>query len=519
MPRFRLPKNFNRDKKYRLRKDKGQKVIKQDNDLVLAESELTEEELKQKKYNEMLDCERLAYRQYLYAFNTEILGTNINDESVHLELCQEIQQYEINKKLLVMYPRYHLKTTNAVIGYCLWRIINNCNVRILVLSATPDLAKDSLKAMQDHLRLNERFRELYGDYTQLAEKWNENKLVVSRTQILSGDTVYATGILGNIVGKHFDVIICDDLVNLDDVSSLAQRKKKSERFGALFDILKPGGQILVLGTRWCEEDLYGEIIKGNKKDDAGNPGQYEDFKIMIKKVEKEDGTPFYPGQFPPERIAELKRTRREFFYAQYMNDPQALKGKAFEEGCVEFYTNEDQIPKKLITFQAHDLSTGKHAHTDYYADVTIGFDDSNGIWLLDYDYEHVVLKDQPERVIDKAAIFIKSLCKCFIESNAYQSSLATYVLNSTKGKLLAKVIAEINHSDNKDQRIRGLGTVFNYNKLHIHQTKHELLYKQMLAYPLIEHDDLLDALETALINGMKEMLEMRQHMPNIRVLG
>lgn len=473
-----------------------------------------------------MSCERELYKNNLYAFNTEVLGYNLNQKEVHKGLCDKVSKHTLKEwqKQLILIPRNHLKTSNITIGYTIQRIINDCNVRILLVSATPDLAKDALKAIQDHFKKNERLIELYGNYATTADKWNETSMTIERTQILSGPTVYATGILGNIVGKHFDLIILDDLVNIDDVSSPATRKDKYNRFIALFDILKPNGQIIVIGTRWDEQDLYGDIIKGNKPDDAGNKGQFEDFKVVIKKAygkngDQKEGQSYFTKMFTNASLESLKRTKGIFFNAQYLNDPTSLKGKAFVDNCIEFYTSEEQIPQDLLIYQAHDLSTGKGNAGDFFANVTLGFDKQNNPWLLDFFYEYIPIISQPELVIDKAAIFIKKLKKVFIESNAYQTSLATFTLHSTKGKLLANVIEEINSNINKDLRIRGMATTFNYSKLRLHKEKHMLIYKHLLAYPNIEHDDLLDALEMAITNGQRDLLERRAHEPNIRTLG
>ncbi len=120
-------------------------------------------------------CERELYKNNLYAFNTEVLGYSLNQKEVHKGLCDKVSKHKEEEwqNQLILIPRNHLKTSNITIGYILHRMINDCNIRILLLSATPDLAKDALKTAQDHLKKNERLRELYGDYATLADKWNE----------------------------------------------------------------------------------------------------------------------------------------------------------------------------------------------------------------------------------------------------------------------------------------------------------------------------------------------------------
>lgn len=62
------------------------------------------------------------------------------------------------------------------------------------------------------------------------------------------------GIRGSLTGKHADVIITDDIVNLQDRLSAAEREYTCGIYRELQNIRIPGGRIINTGTPWHKED-------------------------------------------------------------------------------------------------------------------------------------------------------------------------------------------------------------------------------------------------------------------------
>ena len=64
------------------------------------------------------------------------------------------------------------------------------------------------------------------------------------------------GIGGSITGKHADIIITDDIVNLKDRISRAERERTKAVYMELQNICNPGGRIINTGTPWHKEDAF-----------------------------------------------------------------------------------------------------------------------------------------------------------------------------------------------------------------------------------------------------------------------
>lgn len=64
------------------------------------------------------------------------------------------------------------------------------------------------------------------------------------------------GIGGSITGKHADIIITDDIVNLKDRTSHAERERTKAVYMELQNICNPGGRFINTGTPWHKDDAF-----------------------------------------------------------------------------------------------------------------------------------------------------------------------------------------------------------------------------------------------------------------------
>lgn len=61
---------------------------------------------------------------------------------------------------------------------------------------------------------------------------------------------------GSITGKHADIVITDDIVNIKDRSSKAERDRIRGIYQELQNIRNPGGRIINTGTPWHKDDAF-----------------------------------------------------------------------------------------------------------------------------------------------------------------------------------------------------------------------------------------------------------------------
>lgn len=74
------------------------------------------------------------------------------------------------------------------------------------------------------------------------------------------------GIGGSLTGKHADIIITDDIVNLKDRQSRAERDRTKAVYMELQNVKNRGGRIINTGTPWHKDDAFSIMPPAEKWD-------------------------------------------------------------------------------------------------------------------------------------------------------------------------------------------------------------------------------------------------------------
>lgn len=133
------------------------------------------------------------------------------------------------------------------------------NKKTLFLRKTDADVKEVIRQVRNILLsqpMQEAARLIHGKdmvlITQTASELSSN---------LPGDSkgtsqLVAMGINGSITGKHFDRIFTDDIVNVQDRTSKAERDRTKIVYQELQNIRNRGGRIFNTGTPWAKEDCF-----------------------------------------------------------------------------------------------------------------------------------------------------------------------------------------------------------------------------------------------------------------------
>ena len=88
-------------------------------------------------------------------------------------------------------------------------------------------------------------------------KASESEITTNLYKSASGSSqLLGIGIKSSITGKHADLVITDDICNISDRTSKAERDKTKTQFQELRNICNRGGRIVSLGTKWHGEDVF-----------------------------------------------------------------------------------------------------------------------------------------------------------------------------------------------------------------------------------------------------------------------
>lgn len=325
------------------------------------------------------------------AFLKEVLGIERNDNYGYVDLCEaqeELVDYlqEPERCKMVLTPRYTFKSAIATVGESCWEIARNPNIRILIYSDTATKAQGFLQGIKNHIlgtAPNTKFHKFFPGYYDKDKKWTETEIVIGgRTVDLIEPTVDTGGIETTKVGKHYDLIIFDDIVSDINTTTKAQMDKVYDCYKKSLSLLTPNGRVIIVGTRWAFGDAYGRIIKEDK-----------DLKPFIKKA-------IVNSKYLYEKIGLTKEFLNKqllaqgsyFFSCLYQNEPVSDEEAIFKYEKFSFYQNIDHNDL-YVTASVDPAGDGE----DYTAITVVGTDKENTIFVLDIVNKHL----RPNQIIEE----------------------------------------------------------------------------------------------------------------------
>lgn len=91
------------------------------------------------------------------------------------------------------------------------------------------------------------------------------------TSIKGASQIVGLGIGTSITGKHADIVVTDDIVNLNDRVSQAERERTKLAYMELQNIKNRGGRFINTGTPWHKDDCF-TLMPNPKKYDCYSTG-------------------------------------------------------------------------------------------------------------------------------------------------------------------------------------------------------------------------------------------------------
>lgn len=119
--------------------------------------------------------------------------------------------------------------------------------------------------------IQEIVRILYGKDLVFYKDSNSEIHTNLATAIKGSSQLIGLGIGTSITGKHADVVVTDDIVNVKDRISQAERERTKIAYQELQNIKNRGGRFINTGTPWHKEDCF-TLMPNPKKYDCYSTG-------------------------------------------------------------------------------------------------------------------------------------------------------------------------------------------------------------------------------------------------------
>lgn len=307
---------------------------------------------------------------------------------------EAIASGEIDRLMIFMPPR-HGKSELGSVRFPAWYLGQYPNNSIIAASYNSDLASDFGRQVRNIVGSPEYHAlypvELAAD-SQAADRWHTNK----------GGSYVSAGVGTGVTGRGANVLLIDDpfkdreeadseryrdrvwgwytsvaytrleamLSENTDSYLLPEKISEEKNSGNLKPI---SGAIVVINTRWHEDDLTGRLLDEEKK--GGDKWEVLDLPAQ------RDGKALWPAKFDWDALERIRKAiGPRDFSALYMQSPSPQEGIFFKREWVRWF---DEFPKDMHIYGASDYAVSKGGG-DWTVHGVFGVDAVENIYILDW---------------------------------------------------------------------------------------------------------------------------------------
>mgnify|MGYP001095078902 CR=1 FL=1 len=425
-----------------------------------------------------LDWLKVSAPHSLLSF-TEYLGY-VNAKH-HEDLYKTLED-ETKKRIIVIWPPGHGKSTCATVNYPLWRIGKNHELRFIIASHRKDFVKSFPREIRAHM-LSPAYIELFGNLKpHHPDVWTQDQLVVTRDRILKDPTITALGVGQGLIGIRADEIICDDVQ--DETRARSEVIRASDRAWfkkELLGRLEPDGRLIYICNRYHQVDLAGELLEEAERD-------RDLWTVLGQPAIDKDNNALWPDRWSLNYLLARKReVGSPIFQCVWQGDPTALIGMIFKAEWLEYYQVKPALDTLRIVMGV-DLAISEKQTADFFAIVVLGMDKDGIIYLLDYYQGRLDFPAQLKMVEAYAAAYHPT--RIGVEQTAYQKAFVQAI------RPTALPVIGVDAKGDKQERIQQLAPFIENKTFRLSKQQDDFIM-QLLQFPTGEHDDLLDACEIA----------------------
>jgi predicted phage terminase large subunit-like protein len=339
-----------------------------------------------------------------YSLHREMAAFNCRNQT-EPKTCREY------RRRLFLVPREHRKSTVNTVLYILWRMYRNPNIRILIGTNVKDLATEFVTEIRAYLEDEELQDEVWNSRPHIAGRmvpvinrqaeyykrrktayveiddsdeddadyrkviWSNWKLRLVRTLKAKEPTLTALSVGMRTTGKHYDLVILDDIVDQEN-SITPEKANKIMVWGNMLESvvtkkaelmqISPGfseyvgNEIVINGTRYFHHDYYAKFV-GNSEEERHDRLAKTRYSAFIRSVYK-NGVDESDGWLCPEiyddavdqDMRDSMTDMMSVYYAQFHNKIVVPENAVIHSSMLRYYFSTHVEPAPHGTIRYYD---------------------------------------------------------------------------------------------------------------------------------------------------------------------
>lgn len=279
-----------------------------------------------------------------------------------------VEALETLDRVVIVCPPDTYKST-TVRHFCERMIGKNPDIRILWLMNAGEQAEKNVMTISSTLKSNNVYRQAFHVRENTEAQWTKSVLYAERSYDSPDPTLMGTGFNGPYQGLHFNIIVIDDPTDQEDPRSPTTMEAQRQKVrGVILDRVVEGGRIVVILTRWGDNDLVPTFASMG----------FDIFEMPVA-GDYPWGPTLSPTKFPPERIARIHQDKGDaLFNLTFMCNPRAVEGNIIKRDHINYYDDDWHPEGHMVFFMGGDPATSIKTWADYNALATVGLDYKTG---------------------------------------------------------------------------------------------------------------------------------------------
>lgn len=420
------------------------------------------------------------------------------------EALEKVEGGDVRRLMLFM-PPGSAKTTYATVINPTWFLGKKPGRNCIAVSYGSDLAKKFARRCRSIVRSPE-YQEVFG-----CGLTGDNS-AVDDWSLTNGSTYMAGGILSGIMGNRADLLILDDPIKgREEADSETIRDKVWEAYKSdLRTRLKPRGAIVIIMTRWHEDDLAGRILPEHYEGESGwvEARDGEEWLVLnlAAQCERADdplgrkiGEWLWTEWFPPEHWEQEKKSQgTRNWSALFQQRPSPDEGDFFLRDWFQWYDwnpakKNNGAPEHLHTYGASDYAVTAD-DGDYTVHGVAGVDPNEDIYILDWWREQTSSDVWVEVLLD-----LQERWETFTwaeESGQIAKSLAPFIVKRMQERKVAMHHKPFPSATDKATRAQPFRARAAMGKVYLPRGAPwvDALLHELLIFPNGKNDDQVDVL-------------------------
>jgi predicted phage terminase large subunit-like protein len=397
------------------------------------------------------------------------------------------------KRLMILMPPRHGKSMEASEFFPAWYLGQHPDHQVLHASYSQDLVDGFGRKVRNQLK-DELYAVLFPGTCMSEDSQAVNKFTTTAL-----GSYFAVGVGGSATGRGAHLLLIDDPIKdrKDADSELMRQTLKDWYTGVAYTRLMPGGAIVVIQTRWHEDDLAGWLLREHG---------HENWEVLSLPAWDSDENPtqaLWPEAYPIESLKQIKAVLPpRDWQALYMQRPRAGTGAEFKRSWINHYTTVNHHP--MFRLMLVDPASGKRVNNDYTTIWIVGLGADENYYVLDCVRDRLNLTERSEAVFRLHRKWKPGQVR--YEQYGMQADVE-HLKSEMDKKSYRFQITEVGGITKKEDRIRRLVPPFQQGRIwlpaELTYTDHSgktidlvkhFIEEELLSFPVGRHDDMLDSL-------------------------